>query len=105
MNTRKPPLESKVVKKIKTALEGEGAFVIKLHGTPFMVAGLPDLVGCYRGRFFGFEVKREEGIPAKPIQQYFLGRIRKAGGMASLIHSPEMALERLREIDESLPRA
>lgn len=103
MNTSKLPLERAVVKKIKTALESRGSFVIKLHGSVFMVGGLPDLVGCYRGRFFGFEVKRGPGIPPKPIQEYWLKRIAAAGGMAATIHSAEMALDRLREIEAQVP--
>lgn len=101
MNTSKLPLESKVVKKIKTALEERGSFVIKIHGTPLMVAGLPDLIGCYRGRFFGFEVKRGPGIDPRPIQKFMLKRIAAAGGIAATIHSVEQALDRLQEIAEA----
>ena len=34
--------------------------VIKTHGSPYMEMGTPDLIGCYNGRFFAFEVKRPD---------------------------------------------
>jgi hypothetical protein len=101
VNTTKPPLESAVVKKILAALRSRGGFWFKIHGTPLMLAGLPDIVGCYMGRFVAFEVKRGPGIPAKPIQDFTISRIRRAGGVALLIHSVQMALDELREIEEA----
>lgn len=100
VSTPKPPLESKVVKKILIAIRARGGFWFKIHGTPLMLAGLPDIVGCYMGRFVAFEVKRGPGIPAKPIQEFMMGRIRRAGGVTLLIHSVQMALDGLREIEE-----
>jgi penicillin-binding protein-related factor A (putative recombinase) len=66
-----------------------------------MIAGLPDIIGCYLGRFVAFEVKRAPGIPAKPIQEFYLKRIRAAGGIATLIHSPEQALEEIERLEEA----
>lgn len=68
-----------------------------------MMAGIPDIIGCYRGRFIGWEVKREAGIPAKPIQLFYLKRIRAAGGVAALIHSVEQARTILDRLDEKSP--
>jgi len=64
-----------------------------------MVLGLPDIIACYRGRFIAFEVKRDDR-PAKPIQEFYLGRIRKAGGVALRIHTVEAAQTELDRIDE-----
>lgn len=71
--------EAKIGKKIREFLESEGAFVFKVHGGPQMLAGLPDLIGCYKGRFIGIEVKQPGQKPT--ARQEFVHRmIRKAGG-------------------------
>lgn len=50
-------------------------------------AGLPDLIGCYRGHFFAIELK--SGKPkASPLQRQVLDYIENAGGHA-FVMSPE----------------
>jgi hypothetical protein len=44
--------------------------------------GVPDRVGCYKGRLFGIEVKRAEDTPPTPIQKRRMQEIRDAGGIA-----------------------
>jgi Holliday junction resolvase len=100
MNTPKPPLEKKVVNKVLMTIRSRGGFAIKLHGSPFMALGLPDIIACYRGHFLAFEVKRGEEYEATPIQEFQLGRIRKAGGVALRIHSVEPVLDELDRIDK-----
>jgi hypothetical protein len=95
-----PPLERAVVKKLLERLRSRGGFWIKLHGSPFITAGLPDIIGCYRGRFIAFEVKRDEHGKPTRLQLFYLGRIRDAGGVASLIHTVEAAEATLDRIDE-----
>lgn len=95
----KPPLERYIVKKSLERLRARGGFWIKIHGSPLQIAGIPDIIGCYRGRFVGMEAKRTaEGRPTK-IQAYQLERIRAAGGVTALIHSAEMAEAVLDMID------
>lgn len=58
--------------------------------------GLPDIVGVYRGRGFGLEVKR----PGKrntltPLQAKTLRDIRDAGGIGFLVTSVDEALAAL----------
>jgi len=43
--------------------------------------GVPDIVGCYKGRFFSIEVKREGAKPT-PIQTRRMKEITDAGGWA-----------------------
>lgn len=88
--------ESKLSSKIRTALLEEGAFVFKIWGSAAMMKGLPDLIGCVRGRFFGFEVK----MPGKedntsPRQEFVHGLIRRAGGFVAIVSSKEEALDAL----------
>jgi Holliday junction resolvase len=71
--------EAKITKKIREFLEEKGAFVFKIHGGPTMLAGLPDLIACYRGMFVGIEVKQPGKKPS--LRQVFVHRqIVKAGG-------------------------
>ena len=95
-----PPLERNVVKKILERLRSRGGFWVKLHGSPFITAGLPDIIGCYRGQFVAFEVKRDEHEKATTLQLFYLERISRAGGTARLIHSTEAAEAELDRIDE-----
>lgn len=53
------------------------------------VFGMPDIIGCYHGRFFALELKRSELELSKPrtkLQGIILGRIRNAGGFGEFIY-------------------
>ena len=49
--------EQQIQKKIIKYLEGKGCYVV--NGI-FSKKGIPDLIGCYEGIFFGIEVKKPE---------------------------------------------
>lgn len=100
MNTPKPPLERVVVKKTLEKLRARGGFWFKVHGSPMQLAGIPDIIGCYRGRFCAFECKRDATGKPTALQAYMMKKIREAGGVASLIWTAEQALARLDRIDE-----
>lgn len=71
---------------------------VKIHGSPFQVSGIPDILGCYRGRFVGFEAKLPDD-PARLTarQGWMLNRIEEAGGIASVVSSPDEAVGILQE--------
>lgn len=94
------PLEKSIVNNVKKMLDTRGAFCVKIHGSPMQVAGIPDLIVCYRGRFIGFEVKRP-GKDATKLQDFMLKRITTAGGIAMVIRSVEEAEAILDQIDNS----
>lgn len=82
------------------ALRKEGAFVFKIHGDEHMMAGLPDIIGCYRGYFLGLETK----MPAKrdntsSRQEFVHEKIRKAQGFVVVVTSIPEAIGCLRMID------
>ncbi len=56
------------------------------HYAPYMKGmgknGVPDRIGCYKGRLFGIEVKRDAQIEPTAIQTRRMGEIRAAGGWA-----------------------
>lgn len=52
--------------------------------------GVPDVLGCLKGRFFALEVKKPTGRLSK-IQAYQLKKVRDAGGIAARVDSLEDA--------------
>ena len=48
--------------------------------------GVPDVLGCYKGKFFAFEVKSGKGV-ATPIQKAQIDRIHVAKGVAHVVRS------------------
>lgn len=53
-----------------------------MYGT----AGIPDIIACINGRFYGFEVKTEDGRPTK-LQESTIRKIKNAGGIALVVRS------------------
>ncbi len=66
---------------IKTYLKSIGAWFFCPYMAGFGKSGMPDIVACIDGCFWGIEVKRE-GKQATPIQQLRMEEIEKAGGLA-----------------------
>ncbi len=64
--------------------------------------GLPDLIICYRGKFFAWELKRSESAAhanreGHALQLYNLELIRGAGGIGRVVY-PENFAECLEEL-------
>ena len=92
--------ESRLSKRIMDALRKEGAFVFKVHGSEHMMAGLPDIIGCYRGYFLALETKmpgKQSNTSAR--QDYVHQRIRDAQGLVAVVTSIPEALGYLRTIE------
>jgi len=47
-------------------------------------AGIPDIIGCYKGRFVALELKVEPNKPT-PLQEYELKAIYREGGSAQVV--------------------
>lgn len=75
--------EARIGNAIRKFLEQSGVpyFGFKVHGSPAMMSGLPDLVCCINGRFVGIEFK-QPGQKASAVQELRHKQIRKAGGVA-----------------------
>ena len=97
--------ESRLQWRIRKSLEADvGGWWLKVHGGPFQVAGLPDLIGCVEGLFFGFEVKTPTGSTSK-LQDYTLEVMRKRGGASiHVITEPEEAVRIVRRTLEKAGR-
>jgi len=76
--------EQDIQKAITKYIEGLGGYVAKV--VTASKAGVPDLVVCYQGRFYGLEVKTLTGRVA-PIQTYNLKKIGEAGGVGVVVRS------------------
>lgn len=61
-------------------------FAWKEHGGMYGTAGIPDIIACVDGRFYGFEVKSETGKPTK-LQEATIRKILAAGGTALVVRS------------------
>ena len=89
--------ETKVVKDIKSGLQEAypGCFLFKVNGNGFQKNGIPDLVGCIRGRFVGIEVKdpKNKTYGATLLQLQIIETIKEAGGIAGVATTLEEAKE------------
>jgi hypothetical protein len=63
----------------------------------FGVPGCPDIIGCYRGRFIGIEVKTLTG-KQREAQVRFQSALERAGGIYVIARSPDDALSALGQI-------
>jgi len=91
--------ESKLSRKIMDRLRLEGYFAFKVHGSEYMMAGLPDIIVCAEGKFIGLETK----MPAtrdnvSPRQAYVHSLIENAQGTARVICSPQEAVDVVNEV-------
>ena len=81
--------ESDIVKAIMKYLKTmPRCFCWKEHGGMYGTAGIPDIIACINGRFFGFEIKTVDGKPTK-LQEATIRRIRASGCTAAVVRSVE----------------
>ena len=81
--------ESDIVRAILRYLKTvQICFFWKEHGGMYGTAGIPDIIACIDGRFYGFEVKTDEGTPTK-LQLSTIRKINAAGGIAQVVRSVE----------------
>lgn len=79
--------ESDIVKAIMKYLKTvPRCFFFKEHGGMYGTAGIPDIIVCIDGHFFGFEVKTAVGRPTK-LQEAVIQKILAAGGTALVVRS------------------
>lgn len=98
--------EKLVRDKIVKYLESIGALVLNtpaglmtVEGRTFQTgqAGRSDLHACYKGHFIAIEVKKPGGTP-KPHQEFYLDRVRQAGGIAIVAD----CIDNVREVVDKL---
>ncbi len=81
--------EAKVKKKVVAQLKSLGAYYFYPVTGGYGMSGVPDIVACYRGKFFGIECKAGKNKPTA-LQEKNLKDIAKAGGVAIVINEENM---------------
>jgi len=76
--------QNSILKFLKT-LRPDG-FFFKIHQSSFSKAGISDILGLFKGRFYAFEVKSSTGKPT-PLQLVFLACVKKAGGIGGIVRN------------------
>lgn len=80
--------EKQIVNTIRTMLESRGFWVLKIHGSPLQVSGLPDLLAIKDGLAHWFEVKTPKGTLSK-LQRYWIDKLIAYGCVAGVVRSVE----------------
>ena len=92
------PTEKSITKSIQSWLKTQPyVWQFKVHGGPYQTAGIPDIVGCWKGRMFALEVKAQRGV-ATVLQTKTLEKIAEAGGVSGVVRSLDEAKELFRVI-------
>ena len=73
--------EKKVKDRVKKILDKIGAYYFFPATGQGGRRGVPDIIACYKGKFFGIECKAGKNKPTK-LQQHELNKIENAGGCA-----------------------
>lgn len=90
--------EARLSKRIMDAWRKRGAFAFKVWGSAHQMAGVPDIVGVYRGHFIACETKMPGNEPSK-IQEHRIKQITTAGGWVVVAYSLDEAMGLLDTID------
>lgn len=72
--------------KIKRYLKDIGAWHVKFFANAYTPKGIPDILGCYKGRFFAIEVKGGGSYGLTDLQRHNLQSINSAGGIGLCVY-------------------
>ena len=81
--------EAKVKKVVVAQLKQLGAYYFYPVTGGYGQSGVPDIVGCYEGLFFGIECKAGKNKPT-PLQDKNLKQIHNAGGIDLVVNEDNM---------------
>lgn len=82
--------EVKVKKRVVTQLKELGAYYFYPVTGGYGGSGVPDIVGCYKGKFFAIECKAGKNKPTA-LQQKNIDSIIAQGGAALVVNEENMA--------------
>ena len=77
--------EKKVKTKVVAILKEVGAYYFYPVTGGYGASGVPDIVGCYNGKFFAVECKAGKG-KTTALQDKNINEIRKQGGKAIVVN-------------------
>lgn len=79
------PLEKEFQKKVLKYLKGiDSLWCFKSN--ELSMSGIPDILGCYKGKFIALELKRSDKHHATPLQLYTIAQINDAQGYARVVN-------------------
>lgn len=81
--------EAKVKKVVVKQLKELGAYYFYPATGGYGKSGVPDIVGCFHGLFFGFECKAGNNT-ATPLQEKNLAEINRANGFDLIVNEANM---------------
>lgn len=81
--------EVKVKRVVVAQLKELGAYYFYPVTGGYGFSGVPDIVGCYNGKFFGIECKAGSNKPT-PLQLKNLLLIQSTGGIAAVVNESNM---------------
>lgn len=86
--------ETKLQRKIQRELKRSfDIFIFKVWGSMFQMAGLPDLICCVAGIFFGLEVKMPKGKVSEVQKEVMHDIETKGGGYCVVVTTPKEAVD------------
>ena len=90
--------ESTLQKQITDYIKKSKGFSVKIIASN--MAGTPDILCCYQGKFIGIEVKNPngKGVVSK-LQNYRIKEIKKAGGIAVVVTSLQEVKDLFNEME------
>ena len=91
--------EGKVKKKVAKHLDDLGCYYFYPATGGYGKSGVPDIVGCYKGKFFGLECKAGDNKPTL-LQEKNLYHILVNGGVSEVIN--EDNVDRVKQILEGI---
>ena len=94
--------EKKVKTKVVAILKELGAYYFYASTGGYGASGVPDIIGCYKGRFFAIECKAGGG-KTTALQDKNIAQIIAQGGLAIVVNEDNMedVNELLRRIERS----
>ena len=82
--------EAKVKKKVVDQLKALGAYYFYPVTGGYGASGVPDIVGCFKGKFFAIECKAGKNKPT-PLQEKNINAIAAQGGAVLVVNEENMA--------------
>lgn len=84
--------EKKVKQTVTKYLKGYGKDIYYFYSTTggYGRSGVPDIIGCYKGRFFAIECKAGKNTTTK-LQELEIDKVNNAGGTAWVVSEENVA--------------
>lgn len=80
--------ETKIKNEVYDFLNSYGGYWLKMSGSEFLAKGIPDIIGCYDGKFIGIEIKTKEG-KLDLAQRWHLEKIKRCNGKSIVLRGFE----------------